>query len=179
MPTSDHSLSIIRRHTVLSAVAGSVPVAGVDMAASAAVQVRMIRDLAQAYGVPFESGRARAVTLAVVSAAAGFSHGIPKWMVSGFPALTPVGWVLKPFYVAALTWGLGSMLTLHFERGGALADFNPLPGDIRASVSRGLDVARDWLRGGSRASADAASGTSSGPIDKSAPHAAATQQAPA
>lgn len=145
MTTSEHTQAIIRRNTMLSAAVGSVPVPGVDMAASAVVQVRMIRELAQAHGVAFDTARARVVTLAALSAAAGFSHGIPKWAVMRFPVLMPVGWVLKPLYVAALTWGLGSMLELHFSRGGQLADFNPLPQDIRGSMQRGVKTVRGWL----------------------------------
>lgn len=145
MTPNEHTQAIIRRHTVLSAAAGGVPVPGVDMAASAVVQVRMIRELARAHGVACDTARARTITMAAISAAAGFSHGIPKWAVNRFPVLGPVGWVLKPLYVAALTWGLGSMLELHFQRGGQLSDFNPLPQDIRGSMQRGMKMVRGWL----------------------------------
>lgn len=168
MTTAEQTQAIIRRHTVLSAAAGGVPVPGVDMAASAAVQVRMIRELAEAHGTDFDSARARAVTLAAISAAAGFSHGIPKWAVMRFPILTPVGFVLKPLYVAALTWGLGSTLDLHFSRGGKLSDFNPLPQDIRGSMQRGLKTARGWIWAADRepavAAAEPAAPASTSPV---------------
>lgn len=114
----------IRDHVLLAAGAMAIPVPFVDMAAEAAVQIRMIRRLAVIHGVDFAEERAKAL---VAAALGGFSAG---WAASSLLRYASFAMYFANFWpsaaiASAITWGIGKLFDQHFEHGGGLHDMKP------------------------------------------------------
>jgi uncharacterized protein (DUF697 family) len=114
----------IRDHVLLAAGAMAIPVPFVDMAAEAAVQVRMIRRLAAIHGVDFAEERAKAL---VAAALGGFSAG---WAAGALLRYASFAMYFANFLPSAaiastITWGIGRLFDQHFENGGRLDDMHP------------------------------------------------------
>ena len=111
---------LTERSTLYAAGAGLIPVPIVDIAALARVQVVLIRDICQVYGVDFKEHRlrTRVVALAGDVAAIGALKMIPV-LGALFAGVTTAA------AGAASTYALGMVFIEHFEQGGTLLDFDP------------------------------------------------------
>lgn len=114
----------VRDHALLSGGAMVIPVPLLDMAAEAAIQVRMVKRLAEIYGVDF--GEERAKTL-VVAALGGFSAG---WAAAGLLRYASFAMYFANFWPsailsAAITYAIGQVFIHHFGKGGSLQDLSP------------------------------------------------------
>lgn len=114
----------VRDHALLSGGAMVIPVPLLDMAAEAAIQVRMVKRLAEIYGVDF--GEERAKTL-VVAALGGFSAG---WAAAGLLRYASFAMYFANFWPsailsAAITYAIGQVFIHHFDKGGSLQDLSP------------------------------------------------------
>jgi uncharacterized protein (DUF697 family) len=111
-----------------SVAAGIIPVPFVDLAALAAVQVKMISDLGDLYGQPLRKEAVRSavsVLLGVLlpgqlAAAVG---GSGAKLVPGIGSVT--GAVSLSAFGAAASYAIGKVFLRHFARGGTLATFQP------------------------------------------------------
>lgn len=155
MDRNVQALSVARKYTMYTAAAGSIPILGVDLAAVAALQVKMLSELCEVYGVSFNAGRGRAVVVGLVGSFTAFSHGVPGWMVARHSWLTPIGVVLKPVYLSVVTYAIAHVFILHFERGGTLETFNPLSDDVKATVADAINQAKQTVTRGRAASPSA------------------------
>lgn len=114
----------VRDHVLLSGSAMVIPVPLLDMAAEAAIQVRMVKRLAEIYGVDF--GEERAKTL-VVAALGGFSAG---WAAGNLLRYASFATYFTNFWPsailsAAITYAIGQVFIHHFDKGGGLHDLSP------------------------------------------------------
>jgi uncharacterized protein (DUF697 family) len=114
----------VRDHALLSGGTAAVPIPFLDMVADAAVQVRMIKRLAEIYGIDFAEERAK--TLAV-AALGGFSAG---WAAGGLLRYASFAMYFANFWPsailsAAITYAIGQVFIHHFEKGGSLHDLSP------------------------------------------------------
>lgn len=114
----------VRDHALLSGGAMVIPVPLLDMAAEAAIQVRMVKRLAEIYGVDF--GEERAKTL-VVAALGGFSAG---WAAGSLLRYANFATYFTNFWPsallsAAITYAIGQVFIHHFDKGGGLHDLSP------------------------------------------------------
>lgn len=114
----------VRDHALLSGSTAAVPVPILDMVADAAVQVRMIKRLAEIYGIDFAEERAK--TLAV-AALGGFSAG---WAAGGLLRYASFALYFANFWPSAIlsatiTYAIGQVFIHHFEKGGGLQDLSP------------------------------------------------------
>jgi uncharacterized protein (DUF697 family) len=113
----------VRDHVLLSGSAMVIPVPLLDMAAEAAIQVRMVKRLAEIYGVDF--GEERAKTL-VVAAIGGFSAG---WAAGNLLRYASFATYFTNFWPAAIlsaaiTYAIGQVFIHHFDKGGGLHDLS-------------------------------------------------------
>lgn len=113
----------VRDHVLLSGSAMVIPVPLLDMAAEAAIQVRMVKRLAEIYGVDF--GEERAKTL-VVAALGGFSAG---WAAGNLLRYASFATYFTNFWPsailsAAITYAIGQVFIHHFDKGGGLHDLS-------------------------------------------------------
>src|SRR5580704_6806494 len=83
----DGALRIVNRHSLYSAAAGLVPVPVFDLAAISAVQMKMLKDLADYYHIPYKDNVGKGLLSAMLGgivptkltwgAAGSFIKGIP------------------------------------------------------------------------------------------------------
>jgi uncharacterized protein (DUF697 family) len=130
---------IIKNHIGFAASAGLIPVPGADLAAVTAVQLNMLRQLANLYQVKFMDN----IGKNVISAIAGSS--VARLAASLVKIIPGVGTVVGDMSMAAMsgasTYALGKMFSRHFANGGTLEDF-----DIKSSKK----VYEDELKNGKK-----------------------------
>lgn len=145
MERTQEALAIGRRYTLVASGASVVLSLGWDLAATCAVQVRMISEIAHLYGVPVKSARARIVAIGMAGSLTSFSHGVPGWLAAQASWLMPLGTVLKPGYAAVVTYAMANIITLHFERGGTLENLAPTREQLQEAFQAALKDVRSMM----------------------------------
>lgn len=108
-------------------VAGFIPVPVVDTAAISGVQIKMIHDLCNVYGVEFKKELVVSIVGALVggSVATVFSSSIGSFVARQIPVVGGVlSAVTQPAMSYASTYAVGMTFVKHFEKSGSLIDFN-------------------------------------------------------
>lgn len=121
--------AIIRRNVLWSLVAGVLPVPLIDFIAIEGVQLKMLKELTDLYGLRFTEDLAKKLvgtlltSLGSVGVGATLGFGLAKFIpVVG----TALGMVSTPIIAGACTNALGKAFMMHFETGGTLLDFDPV-----------------------------------------------------
>jgi uncharacterized protein (DUF697 family) len=119
---------IIKHNLLWSVGAGIIPVPILDAAATAAVQIRMLKQLADLYEVPFREDRIKNICSSLVAGlgapVVGSAVGISA--IKFVPVLGPmVALLAMPASSAALTYAIGKVFVQHFASGGTFLDFDP------------------------------------------------------
>ncbi len=118
---------ILKRHIPYALGAGMVPLPFFDVAAISGVQLKLISELSQLYGVDFSHHLARNIVVALVG-------GVGSWTMaagalgSAAKAIPGVGTFFGattiPLMAGAVTYATGRILISHFESGGNLLNFD-------------------------------------------------------
>jgi uncharacterized protein (DUF697 family) len=87
---------IVDRHKNLAAVGGLVPLPAANIASVTAINLRMVRQLSELYGVPFQRDRTRSLIIALIAGA------VPTG--AGLAASSTLMWIVP----GGLIWGLGA-----------------------------------------------------------------------
>ncbi|MDR3374536.1 MAG: DUF697 domain-containing protein [Ancalomicrobiaceae bacterium] len=127
-----HAASVIRNNLYLSAAAGVIPVPYVDTAALIAVNLKMLKELADVYNVEFraEIGKEAIGTLLASIAPPLLAGGIlgsslVSSVLRSLPWIgTAFGLVTLPAFHAAFSYALGCAFREHFASGGTFLTFN-------------------------------------------------------
>lgn len=119
---------IIRRNVYWALGLGVIPVPLFDVAAVAAVEMKMLKELSAVYEVEFSRGIAKKLIYSLLSSAG--IVGMGTLLAGSLAKLVPLvgtalGLMSVPVVVGAFTHGLGQVLLMHFESGGTLLDFDP------------------------------------------------------
>lgn len=99
-----------------------------DVLTIAALQVKMISELAAHYGQPFRRDRAKASVLALIGGATStrLAYGFGGSVLKTIPVVGQLGGMLTmPAFAAAVTYAVGQVFMQHFESGGTLLTFEP------------------------------------------------------
>lgn len=119
--------NLIKNHMMAAGAVSVVPLPLLDMAAIAAVQLRMIQKLAAMYGKSFSESPARNTIAGLAGGVVGHSAGVIT-ALSLAKAIPGVGWVLGmvslPVVVGASTYAIGRVYQRHFEEGGSIYDIS-------------------------------------------------------
>ncbi len=125
--TTDRAAQTINRHALAALGVGLVPLPWIDLAALAALQLNLVRQLAGLYGVEFSSQLGKSAIGALlgggvpVSFAANLGH-----LAKSLPGL---GWVIGgasvALFGAASTYAVGKVFVQHFASGNTLLSFDP------------------------------------------------------
>ena len=110
-----------------SAAAAIVPVPYIDLLALGAVQVKMVRDLAQVYGLEAEGETLKGVISALLGtlAPAAVSGGLLGSALKVIPVGgTIVGSVGLAAFGSAATYAIGKIFVAHFDQGGTVKSFS-------------------------------------------------------
>lgn len=138
---------VVRRLSYWSAGAGAIPVPGLDFAAIVGVQVKMVRELALIYGVPFDEVRTKAIIGALIGGLLPFNAalgvgGLTSILFKSIPGVgTVLGMLTLPATAGAANYALGRLFIEHFESGGTLLDFNAEK--MRARFRAEMETARN------------------------------------
>lgn len=111
------ALKIVDRHKNYAALGGLVPLPVANIGAVTAVNLRMVKRLADLYGVPFERDRTRALIVALVGGAAPAGVGTATstalmWVI---PGGLVVGLGAAALTAGAITRGIGHVFIESFE----------------------------------------------------------------
>jgi uncharacterized protein (DUF697 family) len=119
---------IVKKYSMYSAGSGLVPVPLVDWAIISGVQMKMLHDLGEVYGVPFEADRVRPIVAAALGgyASTKLGYGIGGGLIKAIPFVgQAIGLVSVPLFAYGLTFAVGKVFITHFASGGTFLDFDP------------------------------------------------------
>lgn len=107
--------------------AGLVPIPLLDLAAIAAVQVKLVNELSELYGVEFSADQGKKI-ISVLTASVGtgtLATGTVASILKVFPGIGCVGGAIAlPAVAGASTYALGRVFVQHYESGGSLVDLD-------------------------------------------------------
>lgn len=108
---------IVDRHQLYAAGGGLLPVPVASIAGVTAVVLRMVKQLSQLYGVPFERDRTRALVVSIIGGAVPTGLGVATtstlaWIVPGGLLF---GLAVSAVTAGALTRGIGQVFVESFE----------------------------------------------------------------
>ncbi|KAA0679994.1 YcjF family protein [Roseomonas genomospecies 6] len=131
--TETRAAEIIRKHVLMSAAAGVIPLNFVDTAALAVVQLRLLKELSELHGVDFRGdiGRSAVGTLFATVAPTALAGGLLGSMAFNMAlrSVPVIGTVTRlatqPAFNSAFTYALGKVFQQHFASGGTFLTFQP------------------------------------------------------
>lgn len=134
--------NIIRKHVLLAAGAGLIPVPLADLAAVTGIQVAMLSELSENYKVSFAKNQAKIVVSSMLGSIASrevATLGVST-MLKAIPGVgSLLGAVSMPLASGALTYAMGVTFKIHFSRGGNFGNlsFDSVREDFRRRIDEG------------------------------------------
>lgn len=119
---------IVKTYALYAAGAGLIPVPVVDFAAITALELKMLRDLGNLYGVEFQQDRVRPIVASLIGgyASTKLGYGIGGSALKSIPFVgQAMGLLSMPAFGSGLTYGIGKIFIQHFASGGTFLDFDP------------------------------------------------------
>jgi uncharacterized protein (DUF697 family) len=120
--------SIVKKWSLWASGAGLIPIPLVDVAGITGIQIKMLKDLADHYEVPFKEHLGKSALAGIVSSGVGteLGWGSIRSLVKAIPVVgTVAGFVVMPAFAGASTMATGKVFTQHFASGGTFLNFNP------------------------------------------------------
>lgn len=135
---------IIHRNVLWALGAGVVPIPVADMVAVSAVQVKLLKELSELYGIAFRQDLAKKLIGSLLAGIGGVGVGMAIGM--SLAKLIPVvgqafGVLSVPVASGAFTHAIGRVFVMHFESGGTFLDFDPQR--MREHFKREFEDAKD------------------------------------
>jgi len=118
--------ALVRRNVLWSVGVGVVPLPLFDIVGITAVEVKMLRQLANLYDIPFREGLAKKIIGSLLLSIGGVSIGaaVGVSLLKFVPIVgAAFGTVSIPIVAGAITHSLGKIFIKHFEAGGTFLDF--------------------------------------------------------
>lgn len=118
---------ILRHHTWVATGVGLIPVPTADIAGLMAVQLRMIKEIADIYEVPFLKEAVKKVLSSLIGGLI-LTNTMPflASMVKFIPLVgQTLGMVAMPIACGASTYATGKVFIQHFDSGGTFLTFDP------------------------------------------------------
>jgi uncharacterized protein (DUF697 family) len=108
---------IVARHRAYAAAGGLVPLPIINVAGVTTIILRMVKQLSDLYGVPFERDRTRSFVLGLIGGAAPTGLGVTTAATLAFaiPAPALAGLAVSALTAGALTNGIGRVYIEQFE----------------------------------------------------------------
>ena len=118
----------IKKHMIGAMAAALIPAPGIDLAAVAGVQIKMLAGMSKIYNVPFKENRAKNIIAALAGSfgASAMATGLVASAVKIIPIFGQLGGAMAlPLVAGASTYAVGKVFVQHFESGGTFLDFDP------------------------------------------------------
>ncbi|WP_413203777.1 YcjF family protein [Rhodospirillum sp. A1_3_36] len=118
---------LVRRASVWGFGAGCIPLPLVDLATVTGLQLKMISNLSNLYGIPFRDHTAKNIVAGLLGSI------LPKTLATGsvgsllksVPLFgSALGLLSMPSFSSAATYAIGQVFIKHMESGGTLLDFD-------------------------------------------------------
>jgi uncharacterized protein (DUF697 family) len=119
---------IVKMHALYAAGAGLIPFPVLDFAAITALEVKMLRELGNLYGVPFSQDRVRPLVASLIGgySSTKLGYGAGGSVLKSVPLFGhALGMISVPAFGAGLTYAIGKVFIQHFASGGTFLDFDP------------------------------------------------------
>jgi uncharacterized protein (DUF697 family) len=119
------AMEIVKKNMVWSVAAGLLPIPLVEFAAITAVQVKLIKELADFYNKPFRADVAKSTVVSLLGGLGSVSFGrmVAASSLRWVPFIGPLIAVGSLSGVsAAITYAVGRVYVTHFETGGTPLD---------------------------------------------------------
>lgn len=128
LTVTEESNKIVKRYMLWSLGAGAIPIPWIDMAAVLGVQLKMIKDLADHYEVPFKEDAGKSVIASLIGTLTAGS--LKTRLFGGLWKAIPVAGTLlgaasMSLFSAATSYAIGKVFIQHFEAGGTFLDMDP------------------------------------------------------
>jgi uncharacterized protein (DUF697 family) len=109
---------VVERHGAYAAVGGLAPVPIANIASVAGIIVRMVKQLSELYGIPFERDRTRSFVVGILAGAVPTGVGTAAVSTLGYlvPGAALVGLGVSALVAGALTRSIGLVFIESFER---------------------------------------------------------------
>lgn len=128
----NHAGTVIRTNMYLAAATGVIPFTYVDTAALIVVQLKMLKELSEVYGVSFRGDIGRSAVGALLGSVAPkalaggvLGSGLLHMALSSFPMISAgVRFATMPVFGGAFTYALGKVFQMHFASGGTFLTFD-------------------------------------------------------
>ncbi len=125
----EESQELVRKYMWWSMGAGLIPVPLVDLAAVSGVQLKMLSDMSEIYGIEFSANRGKSIVSALLGSILpnSLSAGNIGSLLKMIPFVgTMLGGLSMSLFSGAATYAIGKVFIQHFEAGGTFLDFNPI-----------------------------------------------------
>jgi uncharacterized protein (DUF697 family) len=112
---------VIERHGAYAAIGGFAPIPIANIASVAGIIVRMVKQLSELYGIPFERDRTRSFVVGILAGVVPTGVGTATASTLGYlvPGAALVGLGVSALMAGALTRSIGLVFIESFEREGA------------------------------------------------------------
>ena len=120
--------AVVHRNVLWAFGAGVLPIPVFDIVAITGVQIKLLKELSELYGLEFREGMAKkAVTSLLVGVGGvGLGGALGASLMKFVPVIGyALGAASVPVVAGALTHAVGKAFIMHFEAGGTLLDFDP------------------------------------------------------
>ncbi|MFH0733035.1 MAG: DUF697 domain-containing protein [bacterium] len=120
---------IVKNYMWWSMGAGLIPVPLVDLAAVSGVQLKMLKDMTDIYGIKFSENKGKSIVSALLGSIVpnSLAFGSMGSLLKLVPFIGPVlGGLSMSLFSGAATYAIGKIFIQHFEAGGTFLDFNPI-----------------------------------------------------
>ncbi len=138
----------IKKHVIFSMTAGAIPIPLVDLAAVTAIQLDLIKDIAELYDIPYDKNQGKSIASALAGASfARFGASIIK-SIPGIGTLA--GLASQVILSGASTYALGKIFESHFSADGNLftLDTDAVKGKYKEYLQKGKDFAAGLRKDG-------------------------------
>ena len=146
-PACEAIEKLICQHVGFSMVAGAIPIPIVDIVAVTAIQMDMLRQMSNRYGLDFNEERGKSIAGALMGATLGAALG--RIGASAFKAVPGIGTLLgigsQVIFAGASTYAIGKVFHSHFDADGTMFNFDTekFKNAYRDFMARGKEVAAE------------------------------------
>lgn len=136
------ALEIVKRNSLYSAGVGIFAIPVVNVAGVAALQIKMLKELADHYDVPFQQDRVKSILASLVGGVVGTRLGYGMvGTIAKIPLVGPIVSVASlPIFAGGITYAVGKIFITHFASGGTFLDFEPEK--VRAHFNQAVGKAK-------------------------------------
>jgi uncharacterized protein (DUF697 family) len=136
---------IIRKKVYVAMGAGVVIIPVINFASVLGIQLKLVKDLCEYYGVEFKKNVVKKIiTTVITSGASVLGSQVLETAVVGVPVVgLPIAVGSKAITGGLTTYAVGMMFVTHFEKGGTLAGDNW--DNMKESFKKAMAKSRNWL----------------------------------